>query len=49
MSFAQIFTKDQARNTPLIDISQPPKEDFELRICVYKTRDVAIMDELTQM
>ena len=43
------MTKDQARNMPVVNVSAPPKQEFELRICVYKSRGMAIMDPMTQM
>jgi hypothetical protein len=47
--WVDILTKSQAASQPIIDISRPPKEEFELRICIYKTRNMAIMDPMTQM
>eukprot|EP01051_Picozoa_sp_SAG22_P002062 SAG22_NODE_87_length_21437_cov_14.162480_19_plen_133_part_00 len=47
--WVDIFTREQARAAPVVDISAPLKQDFELRICVYRTRGMAIMDPATQM
>ena len=42
-----IFTKDEARNFPMTDISLPPSQEFELRCIVWDAKDVVIKDTVT--
>eukprot|EP00485_Elphidium_margaritaceum_P004276 CAMPEP_0202695866 /NCGR_PEP_ID=MMETSP1385-20130828/9321_1 /ASSEMBLY_ACC=CAM_ASM_000861 /TAXON_ID=933848 /ORGANISM="Elphidium margaritaceum" /LENGTH=1764 /DNA_ID=CAMNT_0049351945 /DNA_START=35 /DNA_END=5329 /DNA_ORIENTATION=- len=42
-----LYTKDEARNIPLVDISLPPKQHYEFRLIMWKAKDVVIKDELT--
>jgi len=45
--WVDLFNQDEARNLPMTDISLPPKEKFEMRLIVWKAKDVVIKDELT--
>jgi hypothetical protein len=31
---------------PRVDIQPPPKEEFEVRVIIWGTRDVVLMDQL---
>ena len=40
-------SQTDARNYPLIDISLPPPEKWQLRVIIWKAWDVVCMDEVT--
>jgi len=42
----EILDPKIASNTPRVDISPPPREEFEVRVVVWSTRDVPFKDEL---
>lgn len=42
-----MFDQQESRVTPVIDITPPPKEDFEMRIICWKARETRICDEIT--
>ena len=41
-----LLTKDDARNIPMIDISLPPKQEYEFRLIVWKAKNVVIKDNI---
>jgi len=43
-----LMDQDDARSVPMTDISLPPKEKFEMRLIVWKAKDVVIKDSLTE-
>lgn len=43
--WVDVFPKAEARSHTPIDIAMAPPEDFELRVILYKTRKVPIMDQ----
>ena len=44
----ELLDPKEAGNTPRIDISPPPKIEFELRVIIWETRNVPYNDETTQ-
>ena len=46
--WVEILDPKVAAARPAIDISPPPKEDWELRVIIWGTRDVTFMDEATK-
>jgi hypothetical protein len=44
-----ILTPTEASNFPADDVALPPEEDWEVRLVVWKARDVDSADELTDM
>jgi len=45
--WVDMFGKDEARSLPIIDISLPPKQIFQLRIICWQAKDVVIKDTIT--
>jgi hypothetical protein len=45
--WVDMMTKDDARSVPMVDISLPPVQKFELRLIVWDAKDVVIKDTLT--
>jgi len=43
----ELYSKDEARNEPIIDISLPDPCKFEMRLIVWKAKEVVIKDEFT--
>jgi hypothetical protein len=46
--WVEILTKGEAQAHQPVDISAPKKEEFQLRVCVFSTKNVPAMDILTQ-
>lgn len=44
----EILDRKEAALNPRIDISPPPKEEYELRVVVWGTKDVVFKDETTK-
>ena len=47
--FLEIWEQKEAKKHKPIDITPPPKEEFELRVIVWKTKDVVFKDAVTKM
>lgn len=44
----EILDTKEAGSNPRIDVSPLPKEDYELRVIVWGTRDCVFKDEVTK-
>ncbi|OQR97039.1 hypothetical protein THRCLA_07103 [Thraustotheca clavata] len=47
--WVDILTPKEAANYPLVDIAMPPAQHFELRVVIWKTKEVPSFDEITDM
>lgn len=47
--WVDLMTKDEARNVEMLDISIPPKLEYEFRVIIWKAKEVVIKDEMTDM
>ncbi|OQS02130.1 hypothetical protein THRCLA_05475 [Thraustotheca clavata] len=47
--WVDILTPKEAANFPPVDIALPPPREFELRVAIWKTKEVPNFDELTEM
>eukprot|EP00002_Diphylleia_rotans_P039267 TRINITY_DN9076_c0_g1_i1.p1 TRINITY_DN9076_c0_g1~~TRINITY_DN9076_c0_g1_i1.p1 ORF type:complete len:694 (-),score=152.07 TRINITY_DN9076_c0_g1_i1:186-2267(-) len=46
--WVDIFPKSEIAKNPMIDISPPPKKDFEVRLIIWKARYMTIKDPVTK-
>lgn len=44
----ELIEPKEAQSVPRFDIRPPPREEFELRVIVYETRDCVFLDEVTK-
>ncbi|MES1915775.1 MAG: hypothetical protein MHM6MM_007676, partial [Cercozoa sp. M6MM] len=47
--WVDILTAEEAKRSPILDISPPPPQPYELRVIIWGCKDVAIKDTITDM